>query len=62
MGVFFVNSQQDADMLKRANRKIEIQNGDTVNSNIYFNRYKNFPFSLYSLELWLVKHHVQHLS
>ena len=30
MGVFFVNSQQDADMLKRANRKIEVQNSGTV--------------------------------
>ncbi|CAF1369398.1 unnamed protein product [Adineta steineri] len=30
MGVFFVNSQQDADMLKRANRKIDIQNSGTL--------------------------------
>jgi hypothetical protein len=30
MGVFFVNSQQDADMLKRANRKVEVQNVGTV--------------------------------
>ncbi|CAF0843293.1 unnamed protein product [Rotaria sordida] len=30
-GVFFVNSQQDADMLKRANRKIEVQNLGTLN-------------------------------
>ncbi|CAF2033580.1 unnamed protein product [Rotaria magnacalcarata] len=29
-GVFFINSQQDADMLKRANRKIEIQNFGTL--------------------------------
>jgi hypothetical protein len=29
-GVFFVNNQQDADMLRRANRKIEIQNGGTL--------------------------------
>ena len=26
MGVFFVNNQQDADMLKRANKKVEVQN------------------------------------
>lgn len=30
MGVFFVNSQQDADMLRRANRKIEVPNVGTV--------------------------------
>src|SRR5690348_3538807 len=30
MGVFFVNSQQDADMLKRSNRKIDVQNLGTV--------------------------------
>jgi hypothetical protein len=30
MGVFFVNSQQNADMLRRANRKVEVQNGGTV--------------------------------
>ena len=30
MGVFFVNSQQDADMLKRSNRKVEVQNMGTV--------------------------------
>ncbi|CAF2403236.1 unnamed protein product [Rotaria sp. Silwood2] len=29
-GVFFVNDQRDADMLKRANRKIEIQNFGTL--------------------------------
>ena len=30
MGVFFVNSQQDADMLRRANGKVEVQNHGTV--------------------------------
>jgi len=32
MGVFFVNSQQNADMLRRANRKVEVQNLGTVSS------------------------------
>ena len=30
MGVFFVNNQQDADMLRRSNRKFEVPNFGTV--------------------------------
>ena len=30
MGVFFVNSRDEADMLRRANRKVEVQNSGTV--------------------------------
>jgi len=39
MGVFFVNSRQNADMLRRANRKVEVQNSGTVSSKkIYFQK------------------------
>ena len=38
MGVFFVNSRENADMLKRANRKVEVQNSGTVSSKIYFSK------------------------
>ncbi len=44
MGVFFVNSQQNADMLRRANRKVEVQNSGTVSSKIYFSKIFYFDF------------------
>jgi hypothetical protein len=46
MGVFFVNSQQEADMLRRANKRVEVQNLGTVNTRIILRFVLYFSFAL----------------